>query len=172
MRIHFGIPTLLVVIALVAAFFPFDAFYRDWFRASYSGYHIHSVLGHRVTNGDSFEYVSGLFDWSEARTEQWTQKHYAPFPDYEAGDEYHVFHVGEDNVRAFFQFRGGLVVNHNNSLFHTPYPAVQHLNDKAPILLFRYGALPVYALLVALAGIAFRLVTYLVKGRHRIAGRN
>lgn len=75
-------------------------------------------------------------------------------------------------VAAFFQFRDGLVVNHNNSLFHTPYPVVQHFNDKAPIFLFRYGSLPVFALLVALAGIAFRLATYLAKGRHRIAGRN
>ena len=148
MKVRFGIQALLVIVSLVAAFFPFRNFYNDWFIDTYSGYHLHDVLGYRVSNGDSLNHVSSLFDRSESHTEEWVRKHLWALPDYEPGDEFHLFHMDGGNVRGFFQFREDAVVNHDNAKFHVPYSQVQHFNDSEPSLIFRHGALPVYAVLL------------------------
>lgn len=148
MKFRFGIRAILLVIASVAAFFPFRSFYNDWFLDTYPGYHIHEALGYRVSDGDSFAYVSSLFDRTESHNEEWVRKHLWTLPDYKPGDEYHVFHMDGGNVRAFFQFRDRVVVNHDNAKFLVPYSQVKHFNDNEPNFVLRHGAIPVYAVFV------------------------
>ena len=172
MRLRFGIRTLLLSLAVVAVFFPFQSFYSHWFRSSYSGYHVHQTLRDYVSVGDSFEYVSSLFDRTESRTKQWIDKH-APvllsrksiFADHENGDEYHIFTVDGGNVRALFQFRDGLVVNHLNNLYQFPYSSVKHPNDKSPSLFFRIGATPSYIAVLLSLGLFAWAVRILIPPR-------
>ena len=163
---------MLVACILVAAFFPFRVVYNSWFRSSYSGYHVHRVLGVDVENGDSFEYVSSLFDRSELRTKQWVQKH-APvlanrksiFANHENGDAYYSFFIDGGNVNALFQFRDGIVVNHLNSLYQCPYSIVQHNKDYSPNSLLRHGALPVYVTIVVACGAVVWLASAVILSR-------
>ena len=156
MRLRYGIRGLLATLAIVAAFFPFQNLYEVWFRSSYSGYHVHKSLGQYVSDGDSFDDVSSLFDRSEPRTKDWVDKH-APvlanrksiFADNKEGDEYHAFFVNGGNVHALFQFRKGHVVNHLNKLYQSPYSSVRHPNDHAPSLLFRLEPVPLYLIVVS-----------------------
>ena len=172
MRFRYGIRGLLVTLALVAAFFPFQDLYEHWFRSSYSGYHVHQSLGEYVSDGDPFNYVSSLFDRSEPRTKEWVDK-YAPvlanrkstFADYKDGDEYHAFFVNGGNVHALFQFRNGLVVNHLNKLYQSPYSSVRHPNDHVPSLLFRLGAIPLYLVVVSSVGLIALTIRRLVTSR-------
>ena len=159
MNFRFGIRSLLLTSALVAAFFPFRGLYDHWFRSTYSGYHVHRTLRDYVSNGDSFDYVSSLFDRSEARTRQFVLENgpflanrKSIFADHENGDEYHVFFINGGNVRALFQFRDGVVVNHLKRLYQFPYSTVQHHKDRAPSSLLRNGALLVYTITVASCG--------------------
>ena len=176
MKLRYGIRSLLVVCAVVAAFFPFQHLYDHWFRSSYSGYHIHTVLGDRVANGDSFDYVSSLFDRSEARTEDWIVKNRQVFANgkpvlanLKEGDKYYVFYINGGNVRALFQFRGGSVVNHTNSIYQGPYSTVQHYRDQSPSSLFRHGALPVYTLCASALGVAIWLAWHVSQRKQRSA---
>ena len=143
MKFRFGTRSLLIVCTLVAAFFPFRNIYQDWFRSSYSGYHIHKVLGKSVTDGDSFEYVSTLFDRHEPRTKLWIDEsgprllnQRSVFADHKNGDEYYLFFINGGNVNALFQFRNGVVVNHLNSLYQRPYSWVRNPKDLSPCLLY------------------------------------
>ena len=171
MKFRFGIRFALIFTAIVASFFPFDAFFENWFRSKYSGYHIHDVLGHQVKNGDSFDHVATLFDRTERTTEQWARNHYR-FQDYLDRDEYHFFYINGGNVRAFFQFRNGVVVNHENKLYTAkPYSQVQHRKDTAPNFIFRSGAFAVYTLIILLlAGVLWGIATttYYRKKKQRI----
>ena len=138
---------------------------------------MHKSLGEYVSDGDSFVYVSSLFDRSEPRKKQWIDE-YAPvlanrksiFANYEDGDEYHVFFIEGGNVRALFQFRDGLVVNHVNSLYRSPYSSVKHPNDYSPSLMFRLGALPLYAVVVTVFWVIAWTVWHLATNRKPDAG--
>ena len=171
MRFRYGTRALFLAVVVVAAFFPFQRFYDDWFRSSYSGYHVHKSLGEYVSDGNSFDYVSSLFDRSEPRKKQWIEEYVLPnqksiFANYEDGDEYHLFFIDGGKLRALFQFRDGLVVNHVNSQYRYPYSSIKHPNDYSPSLMFRLGALPLYVLIVTvfwviawIAWIAWHLAT-------------
>ena len=137
MKIRFGIRTLLVALTLIAAFFPFRNYFNRSLRASYPGFHLHRTLA-RVTNGDSFEYVSSLYDKSVVAPE--------PKPNFTLGagrkpdDEYFFCYV--DNFYIWYQFRNGRVVNADGSL---PYSRIRQIFDEStPNLFFRFGAVPPY----------------------------
>ena len=169
---------MLVACILVAVFFPFRRVYHRWFRSTYSGYHVHTVLGDDVKNGDSFEYVSSLFDRSELRTKQWIKEHgpvlmpnrKSIFSNHENGDKYYAFFIDGGNVNALFQFRDGVVVNHLNSLYEGPYSMVKHYNDQSPNSLLRHGALPIYFIIVvACSTFAWLASTFMLRRKTRIA---
>ncbi len=165
MRIRFGIRTLLLALTLVAAFFPFRNFYNDWFRDSFSAFHLHDALAHRVSDGDSFDDVSSLFDRSQPHTEDWVRNHLRPLLNYEPADEYYVFLMDSSIVGAFFQFRDDVVVNHDNSKFRVPFSTVKLLNDTEPHFAFRNGPIPVYAALVFCVLVAYFSAARLIRIR-------
>ena len=164
MKIRYEIRTLLVVCGLVAIFFPFQIAYDNWFRSSYSGYHVHKTLRDFVSDGDSFEHVSSLFDFVEPRSKALVDE-YGPFlangksifADHKNGDEYYVFSIRRCKSRALFQFRNRRVVNHANGLYQVSFSQVQQYDDRSPNPLLRHGALPVYSLAIVSCGLVLWL---------------
>ena len=59
---QFSIRTLLILVALVAFYFPFDKAYRKWLARNHGGSYVAAVLHSELHEGDNLDSVAAHFD--------------------------------------------------------------------------------------------------------------
>ena len=164
----YSLRTILVIVTLVATYFASAQWYNAWLSTHYETYYTLSQLHSTICNGDSLQEVGAIFDSVKLVTQKdsadmsgvtalWTARKWP----IETGDEFY-FMSTSNGMPGVFQFREGKLVNHQNSdyghvdgasfgnLFYTEEEARRGYSMPHPLLL-RFGVLPFWVMLAALA---------------------
>lgn len=166
---RYSLRTLLVGVAIVAAYFPLGMLYHRWFSTEYSPYYVSTVLASKISNGDSVNEVASYFSSQRSLTDA-ERIDMQSIPGtfggasrvIEDGDECYSFSThGRSGIVA--QFRDGRLINLPNESY-SDLPLLAEMNGYSlPSPILRFGFLPLYLILVA-------CIALLLASRHWILG--
>ena len=123
-RYRYSVRTLIVVVTLVAVYFPLARFYDSWYTSKYGEYYTSNVLGFKIHNGDSLNQVASHFGSYQAVGHD----HHFPaismtiaelcarnnWP-VEEGDQFYRFSTPGGDGGTYLQFRNNKLINLKNS---------------------------------------------------------
>jgi hypothetical protein len=153
MFFQYSLRMLIVVVAVVAAYFPLARIYHSWFTKTYGSYYIASVIGSKIHDGDSIADVARHFDTHRLLTKSDT-RHMKNITEFcnrnnlpiEECDEFHTFSVSTGGVDL--QFRDGRLVNLQNNLYSDAAKLSQINSYSLPNPILAFGFLPLYFVLL------------------------
>ena len=157
-KASFSIRTLLLLVTLVALYFPTRAIYEPWqesrLRVSHAMFHDFSVLA-KLTEGDSLEEVSRHYDSlrpidSNSPLHSRLKMEFAALNNltFDETDEFYEYRTHGDGNFGYLQFRDGLLVNHPSDIFGDPVANTVRNKSALPGVFDRMGVWPVYIIVV------------------------
>lgn len=132
---------------VIAIGFAGDRYYQQLYARNYPGYHVIAVL-HGIQNGNTFDDLAGQFKSAEQLDEanSSVQKiSQARVGLIQKGDEFWRFGDVSGRHFALFQFRNGLVVNHESSNYADPARLAAMNRFPIPPIILRFGFWQIYA---------------------------
>ena len=170
-RYRYSVRMLIVVVTLVAVYFPLAGVYDSWYASKYGHYYVANVLGFKIHNGDSFDRVASHFG-SHQRVgrdhklatisieELWASRNCS----IEDGDEIYRFSMPGDSA-TYLQFRSDRLINLTNSEYADASLLGKLNGYSLPHPILTRGFLPMYLVAVLVV-----VVMYLGLRRKRLVG--
>ncbi len=158
---RFSLRTLLVLMAVVSAYFPLANLFDNWVSTTYGEHYVNSILASRIQNGDSIDTVAShfssfrLLDDSDTNdmenvTRIWTSNRWTMKND----DQIYYFET-LGGSGTYLQFSDGRLINLSNKA-HRDERGIAKMNAYPfPNWIVRCGFFPLYILLVVIAMTAF-----------------
>lgn len=151
---RFSLRTLMLLVAVVSAYFPLANLFDAWMTTTYDKYYVNSILAHQIKNGDSIDTVAShfwshrLLDDSDSHdmknvTDIWTSNRWM----IEKDDQLYYFGT-LGGAGTYLQFRDDRLINLSNKA-HRDEVGIAKMNAYPfPTWVVRFGFLPLYFLLV------------------------
>ena len=154
MSLRFSLPSLLLLVAIVAGYLAANRLYSRWYASAYSAYYVNDVLASRIHDGDPISHVAQYFEgYAPAVSKKERELVLEIYSTYGIDEDDEFFHFQLGRSGALLQFRNAKLVNLTNEDYRDSELMARINGYKVPPSVFRYGALPFYLAFV-LAGIA------------------
>ena len=180
LRLNYSIRTLLVAIAIVAAYFPMRDVYATWRRARLQT--THQIFSDYETlamihEGDSVQDVTRYYPMLSSvpsNTAPWTTVAnglQSAGQSVQPSDEFYRYTLREEGMYGYLQFRDAKLVNHPDAVFSDPIANAARNGAALPAIFDRIGFFPIYLVMAAVAGV-FCSIAVRLNGRIRRTARS
>lgn len=152
---RYSVRALILVLTLVAVYFPLARLYDSWFASTYGEYYTANVLGFRIHNGDSFRRVASYFGSHRPvgrdhqlgliSIEELCASNNLPI---EEGDQFYRFSTPGSDSGVYLQFRDDKLINLTNTTYSNANSLARMNGNALPHPALTHGFLPLYLITV------------------------